>query len=379
MNLVRRCRSVVLTLSCVFVTALISAQQLPETIESRERQVQQPRVIATPYGDILVTEPILLDLFDHPVMHRIKDVQQYGAQTYVMPQKFQYTRYAHCVGVWALLRLHGASLEEQIAGLLHDVSHTVFSHVGDLLYGHRSEKSSYQDNIHDWYLTEQGVDKVLARHDFTLADVSPKSSRFGMLERDLPDLCMDRIEYILQAGLLTNMLTQAEVDAIVQDIAYDFGRWYFKNRELAKKFAAVALYNTKHVWGGPEIYFIDRATAGALRRALDIKLLTERDIHFSVDSAVWATLLASQDTIIQEHLYSILNYKQIITTCPGNQGGTFVQTKFRGVDPFVRTVCCFVRLTDLDQEYRGQYEATKKEVQAGWSVIIDHNGAANAI
>src|SRR6266481_3951243 len=97
-----------------------------------------PLTINTIYGNFIVTEPVLVDLFNHPIMERIKHIRQYGVSDYIIKQKKEYTRYEHCVGVWALLYLYGARLEEQIAGLLHDTSHTVFSHVGDTLFSHNS-------------------------------------------------------------------------------------------------------------------------------------------------------------------------------------------------------------------------------------------------
>src|SRR5579862_5825782 len=84
----------------------------------------QNRIVATPYGNFNVHEPVLLELFDSPALVRLKGVRQYGVTYYA--DKKEYNRYEHSVGVWAILRRFNARLEEQIAGLLHDVSHTVF-------------------------------------------------------------------------------------------------------------------------------------------------------------------------------------------------------------------------------------------------------------
>ena len=44
------------------------------------------------------------------------------------------TRYEHSVGVMLLARRVGGGLREQVAALLHDVSHTAFSHVIDHVF-----------------------------------------------------------------------------------------------------------------------------------------------------------------------------------------------------------------------------------------------------
>ena len=50
--------------------------------------------------------------------------------------------------MYALLKKFGASTEEQIAGLIHDVSHSAFSHCIDYVLDEGSEKThNHQDRI----------------------------------------------------------------------------------------------------------------------------------------------------------------------------------------------------------------------------------------
>ena len=92
--------------------------------------------INTIYGKFVITEPILIDLLASKAMQRLKKVHQFGISHYVQKGS-DYTRYDHSVGVFALLRRYNQSLPEQISGLLHDVSHTIFSHVADYLFQHQ--------------------------------------------------------------------------------------------------------------------------------------------------------------------------------------------------------------------------------------------------
>ncbi|HUB93002.1 MAG TPA: HD domain-containing protein [Verrucomicrobiae bacterium] len=82
------------------------------------------------YGSAEVNSNVLLDLINSQPVQRLKGIAQFG-----IPDEFyhkqNYSRYEHSVGVMILLQRLGASEEEQIAGLLHDVSHTAFSHVID--------------------------------------------------------------------------------------------------------------------------------------------------------------------------------------------------------------------------------------------------------
>jgi len=316
----------------------------------------QPLVISTIYKNFTVTEPVLIDLFESPIMERIKYVRQYGVSDYVIKQKKEYTRYEHCVGVWALLRMYGATIEEQIAGLLHDASHTVFSHVGDLVFNHHSMQSSYQDDIHAWYLQQYEIDILLEKHNISLDSIVHKSGLHTMLEQDLPHICADRLEYNLQAGILTNMLTHDDINTILEHLRYSDGDWFFTNTESAKKLALVSLFNTEHVWSSPASDFIYNLTAHALRRALEIKLLTIEDIHFSTDPIVWDKLWISNDATIANCMQKIVNYEQnpqLYDTA------SLLVGKFRGLDPLVQKNDQLVKLTHIDAEYCKEYNRVK--------------------
>ena len=154
--------------------------------------LSQSKTVQTPYGNVVVTEPVLIELLECSAMERIKKVHQYGSRSLIDGYGKSYTRYNHCIGVWALLRRYGASLEEQVAGLLHDASHTVFSHVGDYLIKQADCKKSYQDDIHAEYLAKQGIGKILSKHGMKLEDIVPNSEVHCALDQDLPDLCADR-------------------------------------------------------------------------------------------------------------------------------------------------------------------------------------------
>ena len=320
----------------------------------------QELLVNTLYRNFTVTEPVLIDLFNSPTMERIKQVRQYGAEDYVIKQKKEYTRYEHCVGVWALLRMYGAGLEEQIAGLLHDASHTVFSHVGDQLFKHESALCSYQDDIHEWYLKEQKIDQLLAHHGIALDNII-HNNKHTMLEQDLPNICADRLEYNLQAGLLTDLLTTDDIATILKDIRYENGNWFFVCKESAKKLAMVSLFNTEHVWSSTAAHFITKWTAQALERALEIALLTHHDIHFSTDPITWDKLWISNDPVIIECLENIVNYKAVIAMNAHKKEP--LKLKFRGLDPLVHIGLIgdqlLRRLTYLDDEYNQEYGRVK--------------------
>lgn len=322
---------------------------------------EQPQslTINTFYRDITITEPVLIELFNSPVLERIKSIRQHGTLDYVVKQKKEYTRYEHCVGVWALLRMYGATLEEQIAGLLHDASHTVFSHVADVLFNHTSLHSSYQDDIHEWFLKQYNVDELLARHNMSLDAVLHKSGNHTMLEQDLPNICADRLDYNLQEASLTGIITSDDITTILNDLHFAHDNWFFTNKDSAKKLAIASLRSTECIWSSHANQFIYTWTAQALRRALDIGLLTSDDIHFSTDPIVWDKLWLSNDETIFNCLKTIVTYEQTIEI-PG--ATTPLIGKFRGLNPWVLENNQLQRLTDIDEDYSAEYNRVKNRI-----------------
>jgi HD superfamily phosphohydrolase len=368
--MIRRYKNkIVATLIFIFFTGCL-AYYLPKL-----KNTVEPLVVKTIYGDFIVTEPVLLDLFKSPTMERIKHIRQYGVIDYVVKQPQEYTRYEHSVGVWALLRIFGASIEEQIAGLLHDASHTVFSHVGDILFRHQSMTSSYQDDIHEWYLKTQKIDELLARHKFSLESILHKSGKHTMLEQDLPEICADRFEYNLYAGILTAMLSKQDIQEIIKNTRFQDGRWFFVNKESAEKLARVSLYNTEHIWGGPYAYFIYRWTAAALAQGIQTGLFTTDDIHFSTDDALWGKLWISNDPIIIKNIKKIISYKDLIISA-NQQDSTsaVIKTKFRGINPWVFDGKEYKRLSEVDENFKKEYERVKEQVTNGWRIKLQGPG-----
>src|SRR3954449_11375126 len=84
------------------------------------------------YGPSAVDDPKTVALIECPTFQRLKGIRQAGPSAFAFPFK-TVTRYEHSLGVYTLLRKLGAGPREVIAGLLHDVSHTAFSHAVDFV------------------------------------------------------------------------------------------------------------------------------------------------------------------------------------------------------------------------------------------------------
>lgn len=328
----------------------------------------QPVVLHTFYGPIEVDDAVVMALLESKELQRLKGIHQYGVLRYATPIE-DYTRYDHSIGVYVLLHKYGLPLEEQIAGLLHDTSHTVFSHVGDFVFNHKSHQSSYQDDIHGWYLHNSGLADLLERFGYSVDDIHHKDGHFKALEKDLPALCADRIDYNIQGGARRGLLSQSDVQQIMDELKLDENhQWYFTSAESARKLADVSLELSENLWGSDWSLVIYQWTAEAIRRAVDLKEISHDEIHFSTDYVIWQKLLASSDDKIKEQIQKVQGFKQYFErTCP-QQRDQLCKGKFRGLDPLVMTDSGLRPLTQLDHQFADKYDAVQKRMQEGWSV-----------
>jgi len=328
------------------------------------------RKVETFYGLIEVSEPVILELIDSPPMQRLKKVYQYGISHFTT-HKENYTRYDHSLGVFAILRLKDATLEEQIAGLLHDVSHTVFSHVGDYVFEPNSLEErgkAYQDNIHGWFLEKYGIGKILEKHGFTIAELEPTRESFPALEQNLPDLCADRIDYNLQGAFHRKYLSKNEVLEILQNLQFTGGRWISTKPDLIKKMVRYSLFMNRDCWGSHENYVTSCWLAEIISRGLKVGKITFEDIHFGTDENIWNRLRQIPDPQVQERFYRIFHPKRYYKLVETRKADIVTKRKFRGIDPWIQEGNQLFRLTELDQELKAEYEQEKSLMEAGWSI-----------
>ena len=124
------------------------------------------------YGEFEIDEPVILEIINSDSLQRLKGIDQAGYyQMWVRPSdeisELDHSRFAHSMGVFLLLRQFDASIEEQIAGLIHDVSHSAFSHCIDYILDVGSEQEhSHQDKVFEDFVKTTAIPEVLQKYGF---------------------------------------------------------------------------------------------------------------------------------------------------------------------------------------------------------------------
>lgn len=320
--------------------------------------------IETLWGKEIIEDPMTIDLIESPAFQRLKSIDQHGIISYCN-QTPTFNRFDHSVSVYALLKRYQASYPEQIAGLLHDLSHTVFSHVGDYLFMASLDDQAYQDKIQAWYMQEVGIDKILNSYGYTIEDVLDDNPLFQCLEQPLPDLCADRIEYILHTAKVFGLILQNQIEDLLGALKFENHRWYFDQVDQARRLADFSLYFTQNFWGDFYNSLCNEWFAKALKIALEEEIISLNDIHFSTDLKVLDLLHACTHSSIQNLLALCWNHGFSNTFIPSEAEKIHITPKFRGVNPWIKKGSSFERLSDLDPEFNTNFLNLKQEIQRG--------------
>ncbi len=321
------------------------------------------------YGSIEVEEPVLIDLIHSAPMQRLKSIHQYGIAYYTTHRE-EYNRFDHSMGVFVLLRKNKASLEEQIAGLLHDVSHTAFSHVGDWLFGREYQEEDYQTLTQKRFLKESGLETILNHYGYTVDQVLVKNQNFAMLDLSLPNLSADRIDYNIQGAYFQNYLTKEEALELAENLSYIEGKWISSRQDLARKIGDYSLFMTRDCWSGPINYMMSRWFADALKRGIEIGMLTWDDIHFGIDDLIWEKLLTSNDPLIVNKMGLVQRAGVLCELTQPELADFRIPFRCRGIDPWIEKEGNIYRLSALDEQYGNALEALQKQSHIGWSIRI---------
>ena len=86
------------------------------------------------YGWCWEYDPTVCSVIRSPTFRRLDGILQAGTPALLGFLPKEVTRKSHCLGTMRLVRHCGGSSQEQLAALLHDVTHCAFSHVADLLF-----------------------------------------------------------------------------------------------------------------------------------------------------------------------------------------------------------------------------------------------------
>lgn len=314
------------------------------------------------YGNFEIKEPILVNLINSKPLQRLKRIEQYGIPKELYPVP-GFSRYDHSMGVMLLLQKLRANVEEQVAGLLHDVSHTAFSHVVDWVVGGQA-KEDYQDKNHKNVIYKSEIPKILSNFGFDTKKVID-IEKYPLLEREIPDLCVDRVDYALREFYY--WANQKIVKLCVNNLMVFNKKLVFASKEPAEAFGRSYLKcQTKH-WGGVETVLRYHLFSQVLKTAIEENIISMDDFHKD-DNYIMKKLRINKNPQIKK-LLKVLSSKLNFEFTKQNPQLS-LKKKFRYVDPEYLENGALYHLTEADLNYKIFLEKQRKINERGINVNL---------
>lgn len=290
------------------------------------------------YGRVAIDEPAILDLIECRTFRRLKGVRQAGPSALAFPFK-DVTRYEHSLGVFLLLRRLGADRREQVAGLLHDISHTAFSHAVDFIIS--SVEQDHHEQLKPLMLDRPDLAAAIGRLGFRPSDFYDDSI-YPLLEQPIPWLCADRLDYFLRDGIACGVVSQEAADRILGHLAVAGSRIVMTDADVAREAVELFAVMNRDWWASDTEAFIYNEFADVIREALDRGILRPDDL-MTEDEPVLARLDAARVPLIDRKLDSIRRFR------PESAEGYTprVVPKARWLDPPVQDGPTVKRLSEL--------------------------------
>ncbi len=317
------------------------------------------------YKKVNIDDNVLIELIDSKPMQRLKGVNQAGASKFFLNKPV--SRYEHCVGVMILLKKMNAKIDEQIAGLLHDVAHTAFSHVIDFVFPNKNH--DFHERFHKKILLKSEIPQILKKYGFDIHHILDERN-FPLLEKNIPDLCADRVDYTFR-DMIGYVRTEKAVEHFsnsISNIIVHENEIIIKGFRNAAQLTLDYLFMNEWVWARPLEVASFHVLGQAIRIAFD-KGIIEMDDFFQDDDYIYKKLVQSNDKDLLQKI-SVLNPRFRIKL-DKNDYDFFCSSKQRFIDPkFVDGDGSVKRVSEVSETMKKEIERHRKFVEDGFYVKV---------
>ena len=147
--------------------------------------------------------PDFLDRYlELPMLQRLKGVGLLCGTdwTTLYKNRFYYSRLDHSVGVALIIWNFTKDKAQTLAGLLHDVSTPVFSHVSDFRKGDALTQTATEEDNLSILRSNKELARLLQEDGLSVEQVEDYH-KYPVADNEIPQLSADRLEYMYPSGM----------------------------------------------------------------------------------------------------------------------------------------------------------------------------------
>lgn len=274
---------------------------------------------------------VIEELINTNVFQRLKKIHQGGA-IFLVNSKINHTRFEHSIGVMLLIKKLGGSIEEQIAGLIHDISHTAFSHLIDYVLD--IEEEDYHEKRYKTVLKNPELNHVLEKYGFETSDFFD-IEKYQILEYPLPYLSADRIDYTLRDLFQLGEISQKEILWFLDGLQIFEKRIVLTSEIYGKWFQSKYDFLVTEYFNGKENIAANRIMKKIVKDCLKKGIIKESDFH-------------KNDFYLMNKINTILNLKKQINESKTQAlNSEKINIKKRWINPEILVNNRIMKLSDI--------------------------------
>ena len=283
----------------------------------------------------LTVPSVISEAMNAPAMKRIAGVDMNCGMAYTSFPLFRdgepYSRAQHCRNVSLLIYHFTQDLNQSLAGLFHDISTPVFSHVVDFLNGDYLTQESTEEKTAFMIGNDPVIRDLLAANQIQTEDVSDYH-KYPIADNDMPKLSCDRLEYTLGNAVNYRFITPEKARAFVNGLCVSENEFNepelaFQTDDQAVAFAWIALRCGRIYSGCEDRYSMERL-ARLLKDAIMNGILSEADLY-STESSVIRRL---EQSSLAKEWESFTKLSEVVVTDDPEEG-ICVDAKRRYINP----------------------------------------------
>ena len=205
--------------------------------------------VRDPIHDYIDLNSLQAKLVDTPAYQRLRWIKQLGPINLVYPGA-NHTRHEHCMGTCHVIGKMADSIgldsnDKQlvsVAGLLHDLGHTAFSHLGDEIEGVEDHVIRTTNIILNTDLSNIISDEGLDPHEVN--QIILGNHRLGSLVSG--DLDGDRLDYLVRDAHYTGVSTGVDMGRLIATMSMSDSNLVIKEKGLTAVEALLTARSTMY-------------------------------------------------------------------------------------------------------------------------------------